>query len=193
MHVHLIGIGGSGLSAIARLLLESGYQVSGSDRRVSPTLEHLRRAGAQVYLGHSRDQIAGADLVVRSSAVPDDNVEVQAAYERGIPVLKRADFLGQLMADRLGIAVAGTHGKTTTTAMIAWTLVRLGQDPSFIVGGVLNDLGTNARAGPPWPRRHTGSRTPGLWALCAARPTAGGAPPCPGRPGCRRGCGDAGS
>jgi UDP-N-acetylmuramate--alanine ligase len=146
-HAHLIGIGGSGLSAIARLLLESGYTVTGSDQALSPLAVELQSAGAQVYLGHDASHISGADLVVRSSAIPDDNPEVLAALAAGIPVYKRADFLGQLMQGKTGIAVAGTHGKTTTTAMIAWMLSDLKQDPSFIVGGVLSNLGVNARAG----------------------------------------------
>jgi UDP-N-acetylmuramate--alanine ligase len=146
-HVHFIGIGGTGLSAIARLLQESGYTVTGSDRALSPLAIELQRLGIRVHSGHQAENVAGADLVVRSSAVPDDNPEVAAARAAGIPVLKRADFLGQLMAGKTGIAVAGTHGKTTTAAMLAWTLSALGQDPSFIVGGVLNDLGVNARAG----------------------------------------------
>ena len=146
-HIHLIGIGGSGLSAIALLLLESGYRVSGSDRQVSPLLSHLERAGTQVFYGHRPENVAGADLVLRSSAVTDDNVEVQAARSAGIPVLKRADFLGQLLSGQTGIAVAGTHGKTTTTAMIAWVLTALGKDPSYIIGGVSANLGSNAHAG----------------------------------------------
>ncbi len=148
-HIHLIGIGGSGISAIARVLLESGYTVSGSDRVLSPLAENLRAAGARVDIGHHPENIQGANLVVRSSAIPDQNPEVVAAHAAGIPVLKRADFLGQLISqnDRLGIAVSGTHGKTTTTAMIAWMLTCLGQDPSFIVGGVLKNLGVNAHAG----------------------------------------------
>lgn len=147
-HVHFIGIGGSGLSAIARLLLESGYRVSGSDRTLSPLAQSLAAAGAQVMVGHQAANVQGADVVVRSSAVPDDNVEVQAAQAAGIPVLKRAEFLGQLMEDRLSVAVAGTHGKTTTTAMIAWLLVRLGQDPSYLIGGTARNLGNaNAHAG----------------------------------------------
>ena len=146
-HIHLIGIGGTGLSAIARVLLESGYIVSGSDMQESPLGRAVQAAGARVFSGHAAENITGADLVVRSSAIPDSNVEVQAARQKGIPVLKRADFLGQLMAGRLGIAVAGTHGKTTTTAMIAWLLSALGQNPSFIVGGVVSNLRTNARAG----------------------------------------------
>jgi UDP-N-acetylmuramate--alanine ligase len=146
-HVHFIGIGGSGLSAIARLLLEQGYQVSGSDRALSPLAAELKTAGATVFVGHVAENIAGADWVVRSSAVPDDNVEVVAAQAAGIPVYKRADFLGRLMEDKDGVAIAGTHGKTTTTAMIAWMLYKLGADPSFIVGGVVQNFGVNARAG----------------------------------------------
>lgn len=145
--VHLIGIGGTGLSAIARLLMESGWQVSGSDRVLSPLAEGLQAAGVPVYLEHRPENVAGADLVIRSSAIPDDNVEVQAALTAGIPVLKRSDFLGQIMADRVGIAVAGSHGKTTTTAMITWVLSAMGEDPSFILGGISNNLGVNARAG----------------------------------------------
>jgi UDP-N-acetylmuramate--alanine ligase len=146
-HVHFIGIGGSGLSAIARLLLESGYEVSGSDRALTPFADEVRKAGASVYIGHHPRNIGNADWVVRSSAVTEDNPEVQAAKRAGIPVYKRADFLGQLMENKTGIAIAGTHGKTTTTAMTAWVLRELGRDPSFIVGGVMNNLGVNARAG----------------------------------------------
>lgn len=145
--VHFIGIGGSGLSAIARLLLERGDTVTGSDRVLSPFASELQKAGATVYVGHHPRNITGADWVVRSSAIPDDNPEVKAAKLAKIPVYKRADFLGQLMADKLGIAVAGTHGKTTTTAMIAWVLTELNRDPSFIVGSTINNLGVNAHAG----------------------------------------------
>ena len=147
-HIHLIGIGGSGLSAIARLLLESGYTVSGSDRSASPLTRELAAAGARVFTDHSAENIQGADLIVRSSAVTDDNVEVTAARAARIPVLKRAQFLGQLMEQKQGIGVAGTHGKTTTTAMLAWMLVQLGADPSYIIGGTVKDLGgRNAHAG----------------------------------------------
>jgi len=146
-HVHFIGIGGSGLSAIARLLLESGYTVSGSDRALTPFAEEIRKAGAHVYIGHHPRNLAGVDWIVRSSAVTEDNPEVRAAKRTGIPVYKRADFLGRLMEDKMGIAIAGTHGKTTTTAMTAWVLSELGRDPSFIVGGVIDNLGVNARAG----------------------------------------------
>lgn len=146
-HVHFIGIGGSGLSAIARLLLERGYAVTGSDRALSPLAADLQKSGATIYEGHAPGNITGADWVVRSSAIPDDNPEVIAALGLGIPVYKRADYLGRLMEDKIGIAIAGTHGKTTTSAMLAWTLSQLGQDPSFIVGGVLSNLGINARSG----------------------------------------------
>lgn len=144
---HFIGIGGTGLSAIARLLLESGWRVSGSDQLLSPLAQALQEAGARVDIGHAAENVADVDLVIRSSAISEDNPEVQAAREAGIPVLKRADFMGELMSDRFGIAIAGSHGKTTTTAMVAWMLNALGQDPSFIIGGVATDLGCNARLG----------------------------------------------
>lgn len=146
-HVHLIGIGGTGISSIARVLLERGYTVSGSDRLLSTLAQELQAAGVQVFEGHAASQIDGADVVVRSSAIPDDNVEVQAALAKGIPVLKRADFLGSLMQQNTSIAVAGTHGKTTTSAMLAWVLTSLAQDPSYILGGVSLNLKNNAHAG----------------------------------------------
>jgi UDP-N-acetylmuramate--alanine ligase len=146
-HFYLIGIGGTGLSAIARVLLEMGHVVSGSDRAESVFTRELQSAGVKVYIGHSPKNIAGAELVVRSSAIPDDNPEVVAAHATGIPVLKRADFLASLMEGKTGIAIAGTHGKTSTSAMIAWMLSELKQDPSFIIGGVLANLGTNAHYG----------------------------------------------
>ena len=145
--VHFIGIGGSGLSAIARLLLERGDTVTGSDRVLSPFASELQKAGVTVYVGHHPRNITGADYVVRSSAIPEDNPEVKAAQLAKIPVYKRADFLGQLMTDKTGIAVAGTHGKTTTTAMIAWVLTELERDPSFIIGSTMSNLGVNAHAG----------------------------------------------
>jgi UDP-N-acetylmuramate--alanine ligase len=145
--IHLIGIGGTGLSAIARVLLEMGHTVSGSDRAESSFTRDLQTAGATISIGHRSENVHDADLVVRSSAIQDDNPEVMAARAQRIPVLKRADFLGTLMDGKTVIAVAGTHGKTTTTSMIAWMLSALGQDPSFISGGVLANLGINARAG----------------------------------------------
>ncbi len=146
-HVHLIGIGGSGLSAIARVLLEEGHRVSGSDRQLSPLTAELARLGATIHHGHRPENVGQADVVLISSAVPDDNPEVIAARQRGIPVVKRAEFLGEMMAGRYGVAVAGTHGKTTTTAMIATILTEAGLDPTFIVGSVVDNLGTNAHAG----------------------------------------------
>ncbi len=146
-HIHLIGIGGTGLSAIALLLKERGYTVSGSDRTLSPLARQLSAHGVTVYAGHDANNVLQADVVVRSSAIPDDNPEVQAALDADIPVLKRSEYLGQLMAGCQGIAIAGTHGKTTTTAMVAWVFTRLGQDPSYIIGGVAKNLGNNAHAG----------------------------------------------
>jgi UDP-N-acetylmuramate--alanine ligase len=146
-HTHFIGIGGTGLSAIARVLLERGQSVSGSDRHPSPQATRLEAMGARVYIGHSAEQVNGADIVVRSSAVPDDNVEVVAAKQAGIPVLKRVDFLEQLLEGLTTIAVAGTHGKTTTTAMIVWMLSALNQQPGFIAGGEVRNLHSNASAG----------------------------------------------
>ncbi len=146
-HIHLIGIGGSGISAIARVLLEMGHTVSGSDRAESPFTRDLESAGATIYIGHRPENIRDANLVVRSSAIRDDNPEVTAARAFNIPVLKRADFLGNLMDGKTGIAVAGTHGKTTTTSMLAWALTALDQEPTFIVGGTLANLGVNAHAG----------------------------------------------
>jgi UDP-N-acetylmuramate--alanine ligase len=146
-HVHFIGIGGTGLSAMALVLLERGVKVSGSDRQLSPLARQVQVAGGQVFVGHQAEHVLGADLVVRSSAIPNDNVEVRAARQAGIPVYKRADFLGELTAGRQTLAVAGSHGKTTTTAMLAWLLSALGQDPSYIIGGVALNLGSNAHAG----------------------------------------------
>ncbi len=146
-HVHLVGVGGAGLSAIARVLLERGVEVSGSDLVTSSVTEALVRDGAEVFEGHAAEHVDSADMVVVSSAVPEDNVEIQAARAAGIPVWGRPAFLAHLMEKKRGIAVAGTHGKTTTTAMIASILVAAGRDPTFVVGGVLAGLQTNARAG----------------------------------------------
>lgn len=145
--IHLIGVGGTGISAIARVLMEQGALVSGSDLKRSPAAEALARDGAQIFVGHRAEQVNGADLVVTSSAVPDSNVEVQAAQAAGIPVFKRPAFLPRLVDGHEVIAIAGTKGKTTTTAMLASILMKAGRDPSFIVGGIVTGLGTNARAG----------------------------------------------
>jgi len=147
MHVHLVGIGGIGLSAIARVLHGWGYIVSGSDLQPSALLEDLIAEGIVAYPGHKAGQVAGADLVVVSSAIPAKNPELREAKRLEIPVVKREQFLAALTAGKRTIAVAGTHGKTTTSAMIAWTLAQAALDPTFIVGGLLQNLGTNARAG----------------------------------------------
>jgi UDP-N-acetylmuramate--alanine ligase len=146
-HVHVVGVGGIGMSAIARILRGWGYRVSGSDSHMSELTAELQAEGILVYSGHRPEHVEGADLVVRSSAVRVDNVEVLAAQKAGIPVVRRAQVLGEMMADRYGIAVAGTHGKTTTTAMLSFVLTELGLDPSYIVGGVLQNTGLNARVG----------------------------------------------
>jgi UDP-N-acetylmuramate--alanine ligase len=145
--VHLIGIGGTGISAIGSLLIEKGYQVSGSDLKISTLAQRLRDRGASIYQGHQPENVNGVDLVIRSSAVPDENVEVQAALAAGIPVLKRADILSRLTENYQTIAVAGTHGKTTTTAMIAWMLTSLGHDPSYIIGSNSINMDKNSHAG----------------------------------------------
>lgn len=146
-HYHFIGIGGAGLSPIARVLLEQGHQVSGSDLVLSPMAAELQDMGVQVFLGHDAANVTGADIVIRSSAIPDSNVEVSAAMNAHVPVVKRADFLQFLTAEKKVIAVAGTHGKTTTTAMIATCLADAGLDPSYVIGGTSKNLGKSAHAG----------------------------------------------
>ncbi len=146
-HIHFVGIGGVGMSGIAEVLLTLGYRVTGSDARRSETVERLERLGAKVYVGHAAAQVEGAHVVVSSSAVARDNVEVAAARQRGIPVIARAEMLAELMRLKYGIAIAGTHGKTTTTSMVAAVLGAGGFDPTVVVGGRVHGLGTNARLG----------------------------------------------
>ena len=146
-HVHFVGIGGYGMSAIARVMLDLGYRVSGSDVSRQELTEKLASRGATVYYGHRPEQVEGADIVVHSTAVKQDNVELEAARARKIPVIHRSEMLARLMEDRVGIAVTGAHGKTTTTSMIAFAMEQNGLDPTFIVGGVVADLGDNAKAG----------------------------------------------
>ncbi len=146
-HVHFVGIGGTGLSAIARVLAERGWKVTGSDRQASSRTAMLQALGVAVAIGHAPAWARQADVVVRSSAVPEHDPDVVAAREAGVPVLKRRDFLPYLTADARVLAVAGSHGKTTTTAMLAWVWTALGQDPTFIIGSEAANLGTNARAG----------------------------------------------
>jgi UDP-N-acetylmuramate--alanine ligase len=147
MHLHLVGIGGAGISAIARVLLGRGFTVSGSDRDENDQTVSLRQEGATVSVGHHAQNINGAEAIIISSAIPANNPEVVTARELGIPLFKRSEFLGYLMADSTGIAIAGTHGKTTTTGMIAQVLVDAGFDPTVILGGILPEWGSNGRAG----------------------------------------------
>jgi UDP-N-acetylmuramate--alanine ligase len=146
-HVHFVGIGGIGLSAIARVLHGDGYVISGSDSRRSELTEELASLGMVVHHGHSAANVLRADLVVASSAVPPDNPEVVAAREAGVPVVKRARILGEMTASKFAIAVAGTHGKTTTSAFISFVLCEADLDPTFVVGGILQGMNTNARRG----------------------------------------------
>ncbi|HBY97788.1 MAG TPA: UDP-N-acetylmuramate--L-alanine ligase, partial [Chloroflexi bacterium] len=146
-HVHFVGIGGAGLSALARVMLARGWVVSGSDRAASPALPVLARAGASVHVGHSAHFVNGADVVVISSAIPPDNPEVVAAQARSIPVLKRDRWLAEMTLGSQLVAVAGSHGKTTTTAMIALLLYDAGLDPTAVIGGEVPQLGGNAIAG----------------------------------------------
>jgi len=145
--IHLIGIGGSGMSGIAEVLLALGYAVSGSDLKSSPTTERLRNLGAKIYEGHEPQHVRGAQVVVMSSAVRPDNPEIAEARKLKIPVIPRAEMLAELMRLKYGIAVAGAHGKTTTTSLIASVLAAAGFDPTFVVGGRVNAAGTNARVG----------------------------------------------
>ena len=139
--VHFVGIGGAGMSGIAEVLLNLGYQITGSDLGENETVQRLRNSGAEIHLGHAAENIQGADVLVVSSAVRDDNPEVQAARNERIPVVPRAEMLGELMRFREGIAVAGTHGKTTTTSLTASVMARGGLDPTFIIGGLVNAFG----------------------------------------------------
>jgi UDP-N-acetylmuramate--alanine ligase len=145
--IHLIGIGGSGMSGIAEVLLSSGYAVSGSDLKATPVTERLRRLGANIFEGHLAENVRGAHVVVVSSAVHSSNPEVLEAHKLKIPVIPRAEMLAELMRLKTGIAVAGAHGKTTTTSMAASVLAEAGLDPTFVVGGRVNHAGSNARVG----------------------------------------------
>ena len=146
-HVHFVGIGGSGMSGIAEVLLNLGYAVSGSDLADGPVTQRLRRLGATVGIGHDAAHVTGADAVVISAAVKSDNVEVAAARARRVPVVPRALMLAELMRLRQGIAVAGTHGKTTTTSLVASVLAEAGMDPTFVIGGRLEAAGSHAKLG----------------------------------------------
>lgn len=145
--IHIIGIGGIGLSAIARVLLARGVRVSGSDQAASPITDELARLGATIHIGHRAENVGEAEMVLVTSAVSADNPEIIEATRRGLRIVKRTEFLRDLTRGKKTIAIAGTHGKTTTTAMIATILVNAGRDPDVIVGGIVPELGGNARAG----------------------------------------------
>lgn len=146
-HIHFVGIGGAGMSGIAEVLLNLGYAVSGSDLSDSAALKRLQSLGVQTHVGHDAKNIAGADAVVTSTAVHADNPEVVAAHAKLIPVVPRAVMLAELMRLKTGVAIAGTHGKTTTTSLVASVLAEAGMDPTFVIGGKLNSAGANAKLG----------------------------------------------
>jgi UDP-N-acetylmuramate--alanine ligase len=146
-HIHFVGIGGSGMCGIAEVLLNQGYEVSGSDLQVSSATRRLERLGAQITIGHAAENVRGSNVLVVSSAVAASNPEIRAAVQQRIPVVPRAEMLGELMRYRHGIAVAGTHGKTTTTSLITSIFQAAELDPTFVVGGLLNSTGSNAQLG----------------------------------------------
>jgi UDP-N-acetylmuramate--alanine ligase len=145
--IHMIGVGGTGMSGIAEVLVNLGYEVAGSDLRASAVTQRLQRKGVEVFIGHAAQNIGSADVVVSSSAVAEQNPEVIAARQARIPVVPRAEMLAELMRYRHGIAVAGTHGKTTTTSLIAAIFGAAGLDPTFVIGGLVNSVGSNAQLG----------------------------------------------
>ena len=145
--IHLVGIGGIGMSGIAEVLLTLGYSVTGSDVKSTAITDRLRNLGAQIFEGHQTENVHGAHVVVVSSAVRQENPEVAEALLRKIPVIPRAEMLAELMRLKYGIAIAGAHGKTTTTSMAASVLAAAGLDPTFVVGGRVNHIGATARLG----------------------------------------------
>lgn len=146
-HIHFVGIGGIGMSGIAEVLINMGHKISGSDLKASDITRRLSALGADVIIGHGGVNVDGADVVVVSSAVSDDNPEVVAARRSFIPVIPRAEMLAELMRLKSSVAVAGSHGKTTTTSLIGTMLTKAGLDPTLVIGGKLNHLGVGARLG----------------------------------------------
>lgn len=145
--IHFVGIGGAGMSGIAEVLLNQGYSISGSDLKESQVVERLRKMGAEVFIGHQMGNVIGADVIVSSSAVDESNPEIVSAREHRIPIVRRAEMLAELMRYRHGIAVAGTHGKTTTTSLVTSVLAAAGLDPTFVIGGLVHSAGSNAKLG----------------------------------------------
>lgn len=145
--IHFVGIGGIGMSGIAEVLLNLGYQITGSDMKVGASVKRLRKLGAIVHIGHQAENLGDSDVLVKSTAVGMDNPEVQAALDAHVPVIRRAEMLAELMRMKHGVAIAGTHGKTTTTSMLATVVAEAGLDPTVVIGGRLNAIGTNARLG----------------------------------------------
>ena len=145
--IHFVGVGGSGMSGIAEVLVNLDYQVSGSDIALSPTVDRLKKAGIRVDIGHNEANVSDCDVVVVSTAIDESNPEVKAALDAGVPVIPRAEMLGELMRFQKGIAIAGTHGKTTTTSLVSAVLIADGMDPTFVVGGQVNSAGANAKLG----------------------------------------------
>lgn len=146
-HLHFVGIGGAGMSGIAEVLHTLGFVVSGSDMNESPAVRHLRELGIEVFIGHAAANLAGADVLVVSTAIAADNPELVAAHERRMPVVRRAEMLAEIMRFRIGLAVAGTHGKTTTTSLLAAIMAEAGLDPTYVIGGKLLSSASNARLG----------------------------------------------
>jgi UDP-N-acetylmuramate--alanine ligase len=145
--VHFIGIGGIGMSGIAEIMIRIGYTVQGSDVKASANTERLEKLGARIFIGHEGGQVEGASAIVYSTAVKHDNPEMVAARERRLPLVRRAEMLAELMRLQFSIAVGGTHGKTTTTSMVATLLDAGGLDPTVVNGGIINAYGTNAKVG----------------------------------------------
>ncbi|MFI7965481.1 UDP-N-acetylmuramate--L-alanine ligase, partial [Acinetobacter baumannii] len=146
-HIHFVGIGGAGMCGIAEVLANQGYKISGSDIKASKTTQQLEENGIKVYIGHEAENIKNANVLVVSTAIDPENPEVKAAIEQRVPIVRRAEMLGELMRYRHGIAVAGTHGKTTTTSLLTTMLAEENLDPTYVIGGLLNSTGVNAALG----------------------------------------------
>lgn len=145
--IHFVGIGGSGMNGIAEVLINMGFQITGSDLAEGASVKRLRELGAEIVIGHAPENLGQADVVVKSTAVPLHNAEIKAALAQGVPVIPRAEMLAELMRMKYGLAIAGTHGKTTTTSMLATVLAAAGLDPTIVIGGKLDAIGSNARMG----------------------------------------------